>query len=62
MVIVFTDYATLKHLLKKSDSILRLIRRVLLPKEFDLEILDKVKPENTVDDYLLPLGPDATPI
>ena len=40
-VIVFTDHATLRYLLKKNESKSRLIRWILLLQEFDLEIKDK---------------------
>jgi hypothetical protein len=40
-VIVFTDHATLRYLLKKKESKPRLIRWILLLQEFDLEIKDK---------------------
>jgi len=60
-VIVFTHHVTLKHLMKKSNSIHRLIRWVLLLQEFDLKIKDKVRLANVVADHLSPLGPRATP-
>ena len=56
-VIIFTDHAALKHLMKKSDSKPRLIRWVLLLQEFDLEIKDKVGLANVVADHLSCLGP-----
>jgi hypothetical protein len=40
-VIVFTDHAALRYLLKKKESKPRLIRWILLLQEFDLEIKDK---------------------
>jgi len=39
--VVYTDHATIKYLLTKSDSKPRLIRWMLLLQEFDLEIKDK---------------------
>ena len=39
-VIVFTDYATLKHLLAKNNTKRRLIKWILFPQEFDIEIKD----------------------
>jgi hypothetical protein len=42
-VVVFTDHAALRYLLKKKDSKSRLIRWILLSQEFDLEIKDKKK-------------------
>jgi len=61
MVIVFTDHAALKYLMKKSNSKPRLIWRVLLLQEFDLEIKDKVGLANVVVDHLSRLGHEATP-
>jgi len=60
-VIVSTDHATLKHLIKKSDSKLRLIHWVLLLQEFDLMIKDKAGLANVVANHLSRLGPEATP-
>ncbi|XP_070022034.1 uncharacterized protein [Nicotiana sylvestris] len=40
MVIVYTDHAALRYLIKKKESKPRLIRWVLLMQEFDLEIRD----------------------
>ena len=58
-VIVFTDHATLEHLLKKFDSEPHLIQWVLL-QEFDLEIRHKAGLENVVADHLSSLGPETT--
>nr|KYP31319.1 Retrovirus-related Pol polyprotein from transposon opus [Cajanus cajan] len=40
-VVVFTNHATLKHLLKNTNSKPRLIRWMLLLQEFDLQIRDR---------------------
>jgi hypothetical protein len=40
-VIVFTNHAALRYILKKKESKPRLIRWILLLQEFDLEIKDK---------------------
>ena len=45
-VIVYTDHAALKYLLKKAESKLRLIRWMLWLQEFDLEIRDRSGAQN----------------
>ena len=59
-MIVFTDHAILKHLLKKSDSKTHFTRWVLLLQEFDVEIRDKARLENAMVDCLFHLGLEAT--
>ena len=51
-MIVYTDHAALKYLLSKKEVKLRLIRWVLLVQEFDLEIKDNKRSENSVADHL----------
>ena len=40
-IIIFTDHTALKYLLIKKDAKARLIRWILLLKEFDITIKDK---------------------
>ena len=49
-VVVYTDYATLKHLLIKEEVMPRLTRWILLLQEF--EIRDKEGAENCVAAHL----------
>ena len=51
-VVVFTDHAALKFLLKKIDAKPRLIRWMLLLQEFDVEIRDRSGAQNWVADHL----------
>ena len=51
-IVVYTDHAALKYLLTKKDTKPRLIRWILLLQEFDIEIKDKKRVENSVADHL----------
>ena len=51
-VVVFTDHAALKYLMKKAKSKPRLIRWMLWLQEFDLEIRDRSRAQNLVTDHL----------
>jgi hypothetical protein len=51
-VIVYTDHRAIKYLLAKKEANPRLIRWILLLKEFEVEIRDKKGVENVVVDHL----------
>ena len=59
-MIIFTNHATLKHLLKKYNSKPCLIWWVLLHQEFDLEVQNKDGHKHSIIDHLSRLGPKAT--
>ena len=50
--VIFTDHSALKYLLTKQNAKARLIRWVLLLREFNLQIKDKKGVENVVADHL----------
>ncbi|RDX86967.1 Retrovirus-related Pol polyprotein from transposon 17.6, partial [Mucuna pruriens] len=58
-IVVFSNYAALKYLLKKPDAKLRLIRWMILLQEFNIEIRDKKGAENVVADHLSWLEKEA---
>ena len=51
-IIVFSNHAALKYLLTKKESKSRLIRWILLLKEFDLVFKDRPGKENAAVDHL----------
>ena len=51
-IVIYTDHAVIKYLLRKADSKPRLIRWILLLQGFDLVIKDKKGSENVVADHL----------
>nr|GFC21204.1 reverse transcriptase domain-containing protein [Tanacetum cinerariifolium] len=50
--IVYTDHSALKYLFAKNDSKARLLRWVLLPKEFTFKVIDTKRAENLAADHL----------
>ncbi|RDY10329.1 Retrovirus-related Pol polyprotein, partial [Mucuna pruriens] len=61
-IIVCSDHATLRYLLKKPDAKPRLIRWMLLLQEFNIEIRDKKGVENSVADHLNRIKRESEPM
>lgn len=58
-VIVYIDHSTLRYLMAKKDTKLRLIRWVLLLQEFDFKVKDRKAIKNQVADHLSRLEEEA---
>ncbi|RDX66316.1 Retrovirus-related Pol polyprotein, partial [Mucuna pruriens] len=61
-IIVFSDHAALRYMLKKPNAKPRLIRWMLLLQEFDLKIRDKKGAENSVADHLSRIEKESEPM
>ncbi|RDX64349.1 Retrovirus-related Pol polyprotein, partial [Mucuna pruriens] len=61
-IIVFSNHAALRYLLKKPDAKPRLIRWMLLLQEFNIKIRDKKGAENFVADHLSRIERESEPM
>ena len=59
-IVIYTNHATLKYLFSKKEAKPRMIRWVLLLREFDLEIKYTKGSENLVVDHLSRLHVSGT--
>jgi hypothetical protein len=56
--LVHTDHSAIKYLMNKPITNARSTRWLLLLQEFDITIVDRLRKENVVDDFLSRLKPD----
>ncbi|RDX73438.1 Retrovirus-related Pol polyprotein from transposon 17.6, partial [Mucuna pruriens] len=61
-IVVFSDHAALRYLLKKPNAKPRLIRWMLLLQEFNIEVRDKKGAENFVADHLSKIERESEPM
>ncbi|RDX96124.1 Retrovirus-related Pol polyprotein from transposon 17.6, partial [Mucuna pruriens] len=61
-IIVFSDHAALRYLLKKPDAKPRLIWWMLLLQEFNIEVRDKKGAENSIAYHLSRIGRESEPM
>ncbi|RDX68423.1 Retrovirus-related Pol polyprotein, partial [Mucuna pruriens] len=61
-IIVFSDHAALRFLIKKPNAKLRLIRWMLLLQEFNIEIRDKKGAENSIANHLSWIKRESDPM
>ncbi|RDX63257.1 Retrovirus-related Pol polyprotein from transposon 17.6, partial [Mucuna pruriens] len=61
-IVVFSDHAAFKFLLKKPDVKSRLIQWLFLLQEFNIEIRDKKGAKNSITDHLSRIRRESEPI